>query len=194
MIVYITINLINGKKYIGKDVANRRYYLGSGKILKAAIKKYGKENFIKEILAEVDTKEKLSEMETYYIEYYKACDSDLFYNIAQGGLGGGAQGRILSGETKLKMSESAKRNLNPKRTKELVEQMNKNHSTKGKFGKDHHRAFKVYQYDLNNKLIKVWDSMSDIKRILNFNISHISLCINNKKTTAYKFKWFRERI
>ena len=36
--------------------------------------------------------------------------------------------------------------------------------------------------------------MSDIKRILNFNISHISLCINNKKTTAYKFKWFRERI
>lgn len=194
MIVYITINLINGKKYIGKDVANRRYYLGSGKILNAAIKKYGKENFIKEILAEVDTKEKLSEMETYYIEYYKACDSDLFYNIAQGGLGGGAQGRILSGETKLKMSESAKRNLNPKRTKELVEQMNKNHSTKGKFGKDHHRAFKVYQYDLNNKLIKVWDSMSDIKRILNFNISHISLCINNKKTTAYKFKWFRERI
>jgi group I intron endonuclease len=194
MIVYITINLINGKKYIGKDVANRRYYLGSGKILKVAIKKYGKENFIKEILAEVDTKEKLSEMETYYIEYYKACDSDLFYNIAQGGLGGGAQGRILSGETKLKMSESAKRNLNPKRTKELVEQMNKNHSTKGKFGKDHHRAFKVYQYDLNNKLIKVWDSMSDIERILNFNISHISLCINNKKTTAYKFKWFRERI
>lgn len=64
----------------------------------------------------------------------------------------------------------------------------------GKFGKDHHRSFKIYQYSLNNEFIKVWGSMSDIKRELDFNISHISLCVNNKKPTAYKFKWFRERI
>jgi len=194
MIVYITTNITNGKKYIGKDVANKKYYLGSGKALKLAITKYGKQNFIKEILAEVDTHEELIEMEKYYINYYNACNSTLFYNIAQGGLGGGAQGRKLSVETKLKQSISAKINMTDSRKKELLIQLSKNHSTKGKFGKEHPRALKIYQYNLNNELIKIWDSMSDIKRDLNFSISHISLCVNNKKSTAYKFKWFKEKI
>lgn len=194
MIVYITTNIINGKKYIGKDVANRKYYLGSGKALRLAISKYGKENFIKEILAEVSTQEELMEMEKYYIDYYNACNSVLFYNIAQGGLGGGAQGRKLSDETKLKMSESAKRNITDDRRKELIDQLSKNHPSRGKFGIDNYRSIKVYQYSIDNEFIKVWDCMSDISRELNFNISHISQCVNNKRKTAYKFKWFKERI
>ena len=44
MIIYMTINNINGKKYIGKDVKNNPKYLGSGFDLQKAIKKYGKEN------------------------------------------------------------------------------------------------------------------------------------------------------
>ena len=60
MIVYITTNLINGRKYIGKDVSDRKYYLGSGKALKLAINKYGKHNFIKEVLAIANNKKELS--------------------------------------------------------------------------------------------------------------------------------------
>ena len=41
MIVYKTTNLINGKIYIGKDMKNNPNYLGSGTILRRAIKKYG---------------------------------------------------------------------------------------------------------------------------------------------------------
>ena len=41
MIIYKTTNLINGKFYIGKDSKNDPNYLGSGKILKKAFKKYG---------------------------------------------------------------------------------------------------------------------------------------------------------
>jgi len=41
MIIYKTINLINNKSYIGKDHKNNPEYLGSGKLLKHAIKKYG---------------------------------------------------------------------------------------------------------------------------------------------------------
>ena len=42
MVIYKTTNLINGKIYIGKDVRNLNCYLGSGKLLKKAIEKYGK--------------------------------------------------------------------------------------------------------------------------------------------------------
>ena len=63
MVIYEIKNLINGKKYIGKDSKNNPNYLGSGKYLKLAIKKYGKHNFIKEILFETDDFEKLKAKE-----------------------------------------------------------------------------------------------------------------------------------
>jgi len=88
MIVYITTNLINGKKYIGKDEQNNPKYLGSGNLFKAAVKKYGRKNFHKEILAIACDKQDLCELESYYIDYYCAQTSDLFYNIAPGGNGG----------------------------------------------------------------------------------------------------------
>ena len=48
--IYLTTNLINGKKYIGKHFgAICDSYLGSGTLLQRAIAKYGKENFKKEI-------------------------------------------------------------------------------------------------------------------------------------------------
>lgn len=50
MVIYITTNLINGKQYIGKDARNNPKYLGSGTYLIKSIKKYGKENFKKEII------------------------------------------------------------------------------------------------------------------------------------------------
>ena len=90
--IYITTNNINGKKYIGQKkydaCGNWKYYLGSGIILTKSIKKYGKENFSKEIIEECETKEQLNEREKYWISYYNAVDSDDFYNIAFGGDGG----------------------------------------------------------------------------------------------------------
>lgn len=88
MVIYITTNLINGKKYIGKDEVNNPLYLGSGIQLQKAFKKYGKENFEKEILAYGKDKIDLEELEIYYIDYYGAQKSNLFYNIAPGGTGG----------------------------------------------------------------------------------------------------------
>ena len=48
--VYITTNLVNCKRYIGQcRFSNPRWktYIGSGKLIKIAIKKYGKENYTK---------------------------------------------------------------------------------------------------------------------------------------------------
>lgn len=65
MVVYKTTNLINGKIYVGKDESMKPHYIGSGYILKKAIKKYGKENFKKDILESCSSREELGEKERY---------------------------------------------------------------------------------------------------------------------------------
>ncbi|MFN9113277.1 MAG: hypothetical protein ACK5XN_24675, partial [Bacteroidota bacterium] len=72
MIIYKTTNLINGKVYIGKDKHNNNHYLGSGKVLKQAIEKYGRENFIKEIIEECYDEKIWLEREIYWIQYYSS--------------------------------------------------------------------------------------------------------------------------
>lgn len=86
MVIYKTTNLINGKIYIGQDSRNNPNYYGSGKVLKSAISKYGKENFQKEILEYCATKDELNEREIYWIQFYKSNISG--YNISTGGNGG----------------------------------------------------------------------------------------------------------
>ena len=65
MIIYKTTNLINGKTYVGKCVREDKSYYGSGKILKQAIKKYGKKNFIRETIDTASTREELNLKEIY---------------------------------------------------------------------------------------------------------------------------------
>lgn len=90
--IYITTNNINGKKYIGQkkyDKAKKWInYLGSGIVLNKSIKKYGRNNFTREIIEECETRELLNQKEKYWIEYYNATTSNDFYNIALGGDGG----------------------------------------------------------------------------------------------------------
>jgi group I intron endonuclease len=87
--IYLTTNKINGKKYIGMcKNSHEKLYLGSGKILKESIKKYGKENFERIVLQECDTFEELSLAEEYWIKKYNAVEDDTFYNLTSGGFGG----------------------------------------------------------------------------------------------------------
>jgi len=88
MVVYKTTNLINGKIYIGKDTKNNSEYFGSGLLLNKAIKKYGKENFVKEILEECKDQIILAEREMHWIAKYKSTNRETGYNITEGGLGG----------------------------------------------------------------------------------------------------------
>lgn len=87
--VYETTNLINGKTYRGchktMDVCDG--YLGSGKLLFLAIKKYGKENFNRQILEFSESEEAMYELEKIYVDE-SYVNSDLTYNLRCGGLGG----------------------------------------------------------------------------------------------------------
>lgn len=88
MIIYKTINTINGKIYVGKDKHNNPYYLGSGFLLKQAIDKYGEENFKKEIIEECYSEEFLNVSEAYWILKLKSQEREIGYNISNGGYGG----------------------------------------------------------------------------------------------------------
>lgn len=90
MRVYKTTNKVNGKFYIGKQASNSNWYLGSGKALKNAINKYGRENFVKEILEECSSLEELAEREKFWIDKLDAIEKG--YNIAEGGNGGRTYG------------------------------------------------------------------------------------------------------
>jgi group I intron endonuclease len=88
MVIYETINKINGKRYIGKDKYNDSTYLGSGRLLGKAIKKYGKDNFIKTILEYCNSEEHMAEREQHWIKVTNAQSSKIYYNIGEGGNGG----------------------------------------------------------------------------------------------------------
>lgn len=85
MIIYKTINLINNKIYIGQSLHDDPNYLGSGKLLHHAIKKYGKENFKKEILELCDDINILDEREKFWIKELNAQNKEIGYNILEGG-------------------------------------------------------------------------------------------------------------
>lgn len=86
--IYITINLINDKKYIGKHTNLYDEYYGSGKLIVQDIKKYGKSNFKRIILDFAYTEYELNELEKFYISIYNAVKDPQFYNIHIGGNGG----------------------------------------------------------------------------------------------------------
>ena len=86
MVIYMTVNMLDNKFYIGKDEKNKNHYYGSGLYLNRAIKKYGKENFKKFILQICSNRNELNERERFWIKLTKA--QELGYNIADGGQGG----------------------------------------------------------------------------------------------------------
>jgi hypothetical protein len=74
--VYLTTNLINGKQYVGDHSTNNinfsksKTYFGSGKIIRDAIKLYGRKNFKKEVLEEFKTKTGAFLAQEKYISKY----------------------------------------------------------------------------------------------------------------------------
>jgi group I intron endonuclease len=48
---------------------------------------------------------------------------------------------------------------------------------------------KVYQYDINGDLVKEWDSVGQVCKMLNLSVGNISSCCLNKRRTAYGFIW-----
>lgn len=107
--IYLTENLVNHKKYIGKKVSSEflgTKYLGSGTYLKRAIAKYGAENFRVKMLKQCYSSEELDISEVEFINEYDAVNSDEYYNLATG-IKGNTRGSKKDEKWKARMAELA---------------------------------------------------------------------------------------
>lgn len=183
--IYRIVNKINNNDYIGKRTYSKKEplndgYYGSGINIRKAIKKYGKENFFKEILFEnIPTKEEVNYLEKETIYHYKN-KGQAIYNISKGGDGGNNviwtkekreeiskrfKGKHPTYETRLKMSKNNGM-LGKHHTKETIAKMSKNRKGKGHF---HTREEKIkigQKSKINNNIRFVQTKESRIKASL----------------------------
>jgi group I intron endonuclease len=115
--IYKTTNTITGKSYIGSHLCRKpgyiKSYLGSGTALKCAIKKYGKENFTKEIL-EYYEHDNPRILETKYIKQFKTLVPN-GYNISKSGGTG-----LITQEVRNKLVKGRIGKTHTKETKEKI--------------------------------------------------------------------------
>lgn len=90
-IVYKVTNNLNGKYYIGIQNTNDDNYLGSGVAIVRAVKKYGRDNFTKEVLHTCNTKEETAKLEAEIVTESLVNDP-MCYNMKLGGFGGSMKG------------------------------------------------------------------------------------------------------
>jgi group I intron endonuclease len=184
MVIYITTNLINGKQYIGRDSHNNPNYYGSGTFLKKAIRKYGRENFKKEILEVCQSEDHLSIREEYWLNYYDAGNNPMFYNIHNHSHGSGSgeksswYGKRHCEITKKKLSERKNGKNHPNYGKHLSEETRRKIS-QGVAG-ENNAHFKGYAVCINGKHIGEKHITSTWSSILGIDKGNIYHHLNGK--------------
>lgn len=219
--IYCIRNIINNKMYIGsaKNFQNRktRHFRSLEKnnhhsiLLQRAYNKYGKENFVFEVLEECEY-EKVLEIEQIYLDNLKPFDGN-GYNVSRGatscvcvgknnGMYGKSamRGRKHTEESKKKMSE-AQKNKNHKKIycKEIIRNENKidNRFTKPIKGVEITKkcsadicSIPVIQYDrYDGNAIKVWKSHAEVAKSLNIDRRAVGNCCNKKSITCANYIW-----
>jgi hypothetical protein len=109
-LIYKITNLVNGKIYIGKHKTNNidDGYMGSGKLIKRVIEKYGLETLEKEILFEAESEEEMTDKERELVEI-----GSHSYNLKEGGIGGWDYvNQVLSDEQRIDISRKGGQTFN----------------------------------------------------------------------------------
>jgi hypothetical protein len=108
--IYKTTCLCNGKIYIGRhEGADTDTYLGSGELFIKALRKYGKNNFKRDILRYCYTLHELKIWEYFFIKRYKSQNESIGYNIADGDVNSSEYNPAKLPEVRKRMSQSIKK-------------------------------------------------------------------------------------
>jgi len=175
--LYCFTNIINGKQYIGitKQDIQKRWRNGKGykkpTRIGGAIRKYGWDNFKKEVLFDNLTQEQAIQLEKEYIAKLDTINNG--YNVQEGGLGGSSG--IVSEEIRKRLSISHKGQHNSPKTE----------FKKGIRSKAHFKIMiPVYCVELD----KTFDSIATAEKELNIG-HHIWDCINGKRNKCGGYHW-----
>lgn len=214
--IYCITNLINNKKYIGQTADKKGYKerwrkhrsclrRGNHKNshLQNAWNKYGEENFEFILLHEYkykskeDVRNKLNDMEKYYIDKWNLFDRDLGYNIASAG----SNGNNFAGKSEEEMKEYGKLRSeiakkwwnNASEEEKEIRKINMIASRKGKnMSKDNPNSKRVAMINKKtNEVIKIFDSVADASEEIcnDRNSRNIHICAIGQNKTAWGYKW-----
>lgn len=219
MYIYKTTNLLNGKIYVGKRIYRKKddtWYLGSGVYLNRAIKKHGRENFVKEIIEWCSDKKELCNKEIYWIKYFNSTNLKIGYNLSLGGDGGNVGkeayikiGNKLRGKKKPKEfgekvskalknkpkskehNEKVKQSLiGRKRPQEVVDKMSKSIKEKYDSGRKSPVQIEIYQYNKKTgDYIQSFKSATEAGRVLNIDRKAITNNCLGKSKSSGGFIW-----
>ena len=182
-LVYMHINRINGKRYIGithhSKNPNKRWVNGKGyfrnKHFNDAIKKYGWKQFEHVIVAKGLSKQDACDLEQKLIKEYRTQDKEYGYNITDGG-----EFFHHTEESKRLMSENRKGKGIHKFSEEHKRKMRENHS-----GGNDSKRVRCIETD------QVFESINAAARYMNKSKKMISNCCNNVPhyKTAGGYHW-----
>ena len=160
--IYKLTNKINNKIYIGLHTTINLddNYMGSGSILQKAKKKYGLDNFTKEILFVFNTLKEMVDKEREIVneDFVKRRDT---YNLEIGGSGG----KIWTKELRNKMSKTQKERFengelngmkNKTHTEESKQKMKDNHADVS--GENNPMFGKPCHYNMSESEKEIWAS------------------------------------
>lgn len=209
--LYKITNLVNGKMYIGQHVTENLDdgYMGSGKLMKYALSKYGVENFRKEWLGFYEDEEELNYMERVFVDQTWVDRADT-YNLKVGGEGGSKKGRKVSAQTKQKLSEAHKGktpwNKGAKLSEEYKKKLSDSHKGKPTWlsthqlseesirkmsqslkGKKTWNAKAVCQYTLDGQFVAKYESVCRAFKATR--IYNIGMCCRKERKNAGGFIW-----
>ena len=220
--IYMYVNKINGKKYIGQaqnftrrhkehqwsshNEADSSYDYPFHK----AIRKYGIDGFDIVILKEnIETREMMDYYEKLFIKEHDCLAKDSKgYNVSEGGKGGNKfAGRTEEqmNETRLKMRESSKgeksntygKPRSEKIKQEQAQRMKGNTYTYERTNEtkkklSNSRKQWVYQYDLQGNLLVKWKFATHAAKELGFSARMINQCCNGEVETYRGYIWVRK--
>lgn len=167
--IYRITNVLNGRYYIGARSciceALKDPYMGSGKLIKLAIKHYGRSNFRKDILEILPDRQTLMNREAELID-----PSDpLSYNLCIGGLGGNRWTFHPNPiEYKNRISKSTKQRLSSMTAQQRKDIYGRKGTSNKFYGKSHtevtkdklRQALSKYEYLLTSPAGEVFTTIS----------------------------------
>ena len=206
----------NGKVYIGITCQKptSRWQGGNGykgnSYFSRAIKKYGWDNFIHEILYDDLTEEDAKRLEIEYIAKYKSNIRKYGFNISSGGeskkgttiseyqkqrIREGTKNRIITEETRRKLSASTTKNWKKPGFVEHMRDINKGEKNPqfGKVRTEEEKimrgARRILQYDMSGNLINEYISIHDAHEKSGVSRDCISKCCRGIYKQACGYIW-----